>query len=122
MQVGDAWKRLIQVPPMSTLLAATAPSVEFAWHKYLAAHDAVVSAPTYNKCGCGCRLAHIDLRLWQHRIVPDAWVTLAIFSLQIPSHAHLHSPPCREPVLECSLRPLLHQELRKGYQWVFWPF
>ena len=35
---------------MSTLLAAAAPSVDFAWHKYLAAHDAVVSAPTYSRC------------------------------------------------------------------------
>ncbi len=48
--MGDAWRRLIQVPPVSTVLAAAAPSVDFAWHKYLAAHDAVVSAPTYSKC------------------------------------------------------------------------
>jgi len=48
--VGDAWRRLIQVPPVSTLLGAAAPSVDFAWHKYLAAHDAVVSAPTYSRC------------------------------------------------------------------------
>ena len=48
--MGDAWRRLIQVPPVSTLLAAAAPSVDFAWHKYLAAHNAVVCAPTYSKC------------------------------------------------------------------------
>ena len=49
LQVGDAWRRLIHVPPVSTLLGAAAPSVDFAWHKYLAAHDAVVSAPTYSR-------------------------------------------------------------------------
>lgn len=49
LKVGEAWSRLAQLPPVSLLLAAVQPSVEFTWHKYLAAHDALVATPTYNK-------------------------------------------------------------------------
>lgn len=49
-QVGEAWSRLAGLPPVSLLLARVQPSVEYTWAKYLAAHDAVVATPTYNKC------------------------------------------------------------------------
>lgn len=45
IKVGEAWSKLAGLPPVSLLQ----PSVEYTWAKYLAAHDAVVATPTYNK-------------------------------------------------------------------------
>lgn len=49
MQVGDAWQALTEFQPVAKLLHTAQPSIDFAWTKYLEAHDAVVTAPSYNK-------------------------------------------------------------------------
>lgn len=49
LQVGDAWQGLSEVPMVSRALQTVQPSIDYAWNKYLEAHDAVVTAPSYNK-------------------------------------------------------------------------
>jgi hypothetical protein len=49
LKVGDAWAKLAALPPVSLLVSTAQPSIDFAWTKYLDAHDAVVTAPSYNK-------------------------------------------------------------------------
>jgi hypothetical protein len=50
-QVGDAWARLVALVPVAQLLEAVQPSIDFAWRKYLEAHDTIVATPTYSRCG-----------------------------------------------------------------------
>lgn len=49
LKVGDAWQALTEFQPVAKLLHSAQPSIDFAWTKYLEAHDAVVTAPSYNK-------------------------------------------------------------------------
>jgi hypothetical protein len=49
-QVGDAWAGLANMPVVSRALQTVQPSIDYAWNKYLEAHDALVTAPSYNKC------------------------------------------------------------------------
>lgn len=48
-QVGDAWAKLISLPPVSLMLATARPGIDFAWSRYLEAHDALVTSTTYTK-------------------------------------------------------------------------
>ena len=48
-QVAAAWKVLSVLPVISSVVALTQPSVEYTWHQYLAAHDAVVATSSYSK-------------------------------------------------------------------------
>jgi hypothetical protein len=48
--VGDAWAGLAKMPVVAGALQTVQPSIDYAWHKYLEAHDALVTAPSYNKC------------------------------------------------------------------------
>lgn len=48
-KVSIAWDRLQNMPAVQKTLEAVSPSVELAKKKYIAAHDAVVTAPAYNK-------------------------------------------------------------------------
>ncbi len=50
-QVGDAWGALAGLPPVARLVSSAQPSIDFALSKYLEAHDSLVAAPSYNKCG-----------------------------------------------------------------------
>lgn len=50
-QVGDAWGALAGLPPVARLVSTAQPSIDFALSKYLEAHDSLVAAPSYNKCG-----------------------------------------------------------------------
>lgn len=38
------------MPVVGRALQTVQPSIDFAWNKYLEAHDALVTAPSYNKC------------------------------------------------------------------------
>jgi hypothetical protein len=49
LKVGDAWAGLAEMPVVGRALQTVQPSIDFAWNKYLEAHDALVSAPSYNK-------------------------------------------------------------------------
>lgn len=48
-QLQDAWKSFTELPSVQRTLGTVNGSVDFAWQKYLTAHDAVVANPTYEK-------------------------------------------------------------------------
>lgn len=47
-RVTEAWHQLASYPAVQKLLNTAQPSIDFAWKKYLQAHDAVVTSPYYH--------------------------------------------------------------------------
>jgi hypothetical protein len=48
-KVGEAWARLSSYPAVHNVIETAQPSVDFAWKKYIAAHDTVVATQTYHR-------------------------------------------------------------------------
>jgi hypothetical protein len=47
-RVTEAWNKLASYPAVQKLLATAQPSIDFAWNKYIQAHDTIVASPYYH--------------------------------------------------------------------------
>lgn len=103
LKVGESWGKLAALPPVNMLVATAQPSIDYAWTKYLDAHEAIVTAPSYNKA--------VDMGAEQLSKVADSAVVKTLYPAISP-----YADPALDAITQSDTYTALVDHLRPQQQ------